>query len=76
MRRLYLHVSALNDAEYNLYVADLMELSFTGRYPAMRQDEDYDRVIIGVREVRAWFRGRYRSVTVADVDTVRINERK
>lgn len=68
MRRLFLHVSPLSDAEYNLYVADLMELSFTDRSAAMRQDEDYERVIIGVREVR--FRGRYRSVTVADVDMI------
>lgn len=52
MRRLFLHVSPLSDAEYNLYVADLMELSFTDRSAAMRQDEDYERVIIGVREVR------------------------
>lgn len=72
----YLHVSALSDAEYNLYVADLLELSFKDRYAAMRQDEDYERVIIDVREVRAWFRGRHRSVTVADVDMVCNNERK
>ena len=76
MRRLYLRVSALSDAEYNLYVADLMELSFTDRCAAMQQDEDYERVIIDVREVRARFRGRYRSVTVADVDMVCNNERK
>ena len=77
MRRLNLHASALTDTEYDLYTTSLDELS---EEHATNDDDDagnrsyddayYDRLSVGVREARAWFRGRYSHVPVSDIDLV------
>ena len=74
MRRLNLHGSALNDAEYSLYTASLDDLaeSHTTDDNNNRSHDDayYDRLTVGLREARAWFRGRYSHVPVSDIDSV------
>jgi len=68
MRKLALHASALNDAEYTLYTSSLKEIAFADDEPALDVDENdafYERITIGVREARAWFRGRYAHVGAA-----------
>ena len=77
MRRLNLHASALNDAEYDLYTSsldDLAESHATNDDETNRSYDDayFDRLSVGVREARAWFRGRYAGVSVADIDSVRL----
>jgi hypothetical protein len=76
MRRLNLHASALNDAEYALYTASLDDLaeSHTTNDDDNRSYDDayYDRLAVGVREARAWLRGRYSHVSVSDIDSVSV----
>ncbi|KAJ3543132.1 hypothetical protein NMY22_g3248 [Coprinellus aureogranulatus] len=67
MRKLSLHASALTDDEYTLYTHALKELAeidvnqpqLTGGQGADGDDEYYEGITLGVREVRAWLRGRY-----------------
>ena len=76
MRRLNLHASALTDAEYDLYTASLHDLAEESPPPPSHDDtvDDtdayYDRLSVGVREARAWLRGRYAGVAVGDIDAV------
>jgi collagen type III alpha len=35
-----------------------------------QDDEYFERITLGVREVRAWMRGRYSSLPTATIDTV------
>jgi hypothetical protein len=73
MRRLNLHASALNDAEYELYTASLTDLDDTEEEDATSTAHDdayYERMMIGVREVRGWLRGRYSHVSPASIDAV------
>jgi hypothetical protein len=72
MRALTLHVSALNDAEYDTYTDALNDLTNDGKV-ALTSDEYYDKVKVGVREVRAWLRGRFPTVSIADVDSVSLS---
>ena len=67
MRQLSLHVSALTDLEYSAYTEALHDLIADDQPPS----DDYQNVSVGVREVRAWLRGRYASMSLADVDAVR-----
>lgn len=67
MRQLSLHVSALNDLEYSSYTEALHDLIADDQPPS----DDYENVSVGAREVRAWLRGRYASMSPADVDAVR-----
>ena len=75
MRPLTLHVSALSDYEYDLYTASLNDLAtdtntdFTYTTP-VRDDAHYERTSVGVREVRAWLRGRYSNLPASDIDSV------
>ena len=66
MRQLSLHVSALNDLEYSAYTEALLDLIADDQPPS----NDYENVSVGAREVRAWLRGRYASMTLSDVDAV------
>ena len=69
MWALMLHVSALNDSEYDSYTDASNDLTADGNnVPA--SDEHYDKLSVGVREVRAWLRGRYSTLPLADVDAV------
>ncbi|KAH9930465.1 uncharacterized protein BXZ73DRAFT_90288 [Epithele typhae] len=64
-RPLTLHVSALNDAEYAAYTASLHDI-VEQPPPAV----DYDKLQLGVREARAWLRGRYPALTPASIDAI------
>jgi hypothetical protein len=70
MRQLSLHVSALNDLEYSAYTEALHDLIADDSANEAASD-DYENVSVGSREVRAWLRGRYASIPLADVDAVR-----
>jgi hypothetical protein len=72
MRPLRLHASALNNDEYDLYTSSLKELAEIeqGEGGGGQDDEYFERITLGVREVRAWLRGRYSSLPAATVDTV------
>jgi hypothetical protein len=71
MRSLFLHVSALNDDEYNLFTssfADLVALDLP-----LKIDDDFEKLTVSIREARAWLRGRYPDLPVIDLDQVRIS---
>ncbi|KIJ63004.1 hypothetical protein HYDPIDRAFT_176112 [Hydnomerulius pinastri MD-312] len=72
MRPLTLHVSALSDAEYNLYTASLDDLSVSSDTDpaAVHDDAHYERMSVGVREARAWIRGRYSDLPASDIDAI------
>lgn len=73
MRRLSLHASALNDAEYDLYTSslnDLAESNINNESNKSYDDLYYESLKVGIREARAWFRGRYSHVLVSDIDSV------
>jgi hypothetical protein len=72
MRALTLHVSALNDAEYDTYTDALNDLTTDGKH-ALTSDQYYDKVKVGVREVRAWLRGRFSTVPITDIDSVSLS---
>ncbi|KAH7912752.1 hypothetical protein BJ138DRAFT_1147554 [Hygrophoropsis aurantiaca] len=73
MRPLTLHVSALNDAEYQLYTESLIDLTVPCEDVAqntVHDDAYYEHMIVGVREARAWLRGRYSDLAVSDIDSI------
>lgn len=73
MRRLNLHASALSDVEYKLYTSALHDLTESTEDEASNHssdDEYYERFTVGVREVRAWLRGRYSHIPASDIDSV------
>jgi len=73
MRRLNLHASALNDAEYDLYTSsldDLAESNVDSNLNRSCDDAYYESLKVGIREARAWLRGRYSHVPVSDIDSV------
>lgn len=69
MRPLILHVSALNDLEYNLFTSSLNDLAVSP--DTVHDDAHFEAMSVGVREVRAWLRGRYPNLPTADIDKVR-----
>lgn len=71
MRPLDLHISALNDDEYALYTGALHDLAL--QIDGDTHDDTYYQTLsVGVRETRAWLRGKFSSVPAPDVDSVRI----
>ncbi|KZT07848.1 uncharacterized protein LAESUDRAFT_742648 [Laetiporus sulphureus 93-53] len=75
MRPLTLHSSALNDAEYTVYTACLRDLSEEDEndpdhVAAPRADSYNTDFTVGVREARAWLRGRYRSLAPGVLDSI------
>ncbi|PFH45493.1 hypothetical protein AMATHDRAFT_88789 [Amanita thiersii Skay4041] len=79
MRQLTLHASALNDSEYDLYTSSLNDIalqdehespSINGKPTVAHDDAHYERMTIGVREVRAWLRGRYSHVPATTIDAI------
>lgn len=71
MRRLTLHTSALNDAEYDLYTSSIQDLALVdSNLSNGRDDTFYEQISLGVREVRAWLRGRYQDTPVNTIDAV------
>ena len=71
MRQLVLHVSALNDDEYLLYTSSIADLVLDDNTTAKRDDAYYENLTVGVREARAWLRGRYSDIPIASIDAVR-----
>src|SRR6266478_2848416 len=63
MRPLILHASALSDGEYDFYTASLYDI--TTYEPSnddgtvVHEDVHFEQMSVGIREVRAWLRGRY-----------------
>lgn len=106
-RPLFLHTSALSDAEYAVYVDALHDVldepepepqpqpvtdvgarnrggggfgrndeGFGGNgggEKAKLTDEELEARLVGMREARAWMRGRYRDVGVSEIDKVRLS---
>ena len=80
MRRLALHTSALSDAEYELYTSSLKDLALSeddGGAASQRReddkpDEELEQLRMGVREARAWLRGRYGGVGAGVIDSVSV----
>lgn len=76
MRRLALHASALSDAEYDFFTKSLREIADDDlEHPKgtpTSDDASYEDISIGVREARAWFRGRYSRVSLSTIDGVGI----
>lgn len=70
MRHLSLHISALNDAEYALYTSSLNDIADDAQ-STTHDDTYYEQMKIGVREARAWLRGRYSHVPATSIDAVR-----
>ncbi|TFK20669.1 hypothetical protein FA15DRAFT_673261 [Coprinopsis marcescibilis] len=71
MRRLTLHASALNNDEYDGYTRSLKELAeVDGEAGGDDSDEYFERLGIGVREVRAWLRGRYPALGPQTIDSI------
>ncbi|KII91426.1 hypothetical protein PLICRDRAFT_508026 [Plicaturopsis crispa FD-325 SS-3] len=70
MRPLSLHVSALNDAEYALYIPSLTDLALAEDQKQSNDDAYFEGLTVGVREARAWLRGRYSDVSTSDIDTI------
>ncbi|EPQ53861.1 hypothetical protein GLOTRDRAFT_139912 [Gloeophyllum trabeum ATCC 11539] len=62
---------SLNDAEYDLYTSclhDLIDCDDDGKTP--HDDSYYERISVGVREARAWLRGRYPELSAGDLDSI------
>lgn len=76
MRPLILHVSALNDDEYDLYTTsfrDIIDTDDDQHTKTTHDDAYYDRTTVGVREARAWLRGRYTDLGTGDIDSVSLS---
>jgi hypothetical protein len=67
MRTLALHASALSDAEYDFFTKSLREIADDD---IAQDDGRYERISIGIREARAWFRGRYSRLSLSVIDGV------
>ncbi|RDX39832.1 hypothetical protein OH76DRAFT_1562308 [Lentinus brumalis] len=65
-RPLTLHVSALNDAEYTTYTNSIHDIVEADAAHA----PDYDKLAVGVREARAWLRGRYPALAPSTLDSI------
>lgn len=70
MRPLTLHSSALNDAEYAVYIACLRDLVEDDESNMKAGDTFYESMHVGVREARAWLRGRYATLAPGMIDSV------
>lgn len=70
MRQLSLHVSALNDSEYDFYTTSLIDLAEDESEPTARNNEYLDNLAVGVREARAWMKGRFSHIPVSKIDEV------
>lgn len=69
MRRLSLHASALSNPEYDLFTNSLKQIVDDDN-PDNADDVHLEKLVVGIREARAWLRGRYSDVSVANIDGV------
>jgi hypothetical protein len=70
MRPLTLHVSALSDAEYTFYTSAISDLAVASGDDSQHNNAYYENLSVGVREARAWLRGRFSDLPVSDIDVV------
>ena len=72
MRPLSLHASALSDTEYDVYTASLHVIADepTSDEDVVHDDAHYEQMSVGVREVRAWLRGRYSHISACTIDSI------
>jgi hypothetical protein len=68
MRPLTLHASALSADEYDLYTAAFLDI--VDEPHGAHDDTYYATTAVGVREARAWLRGRYPELAPTDLDAV------
>lgn len=74
-RPLFLHTSALSDAEYTAYFDALHDIFDEpepggGTSNSTPLHEDLEVHTIGMREARAWMRGRFKNMGLNNVDKV------
>ncbi|KAJ7594071.1 hypothetical protein C8J56DRAFT_427299 [Mycena floridula] len=69
-RRLDLHASALSDSEYSLYTSILSDITLSNDPDIPHDDAYYNQQTVGVREARAWLRGRYSHVPASNIDSI------
>jgi hypothetical protein len=75
MRPLDLHVSALNDDEFTFYTTSLNDLAIKSddlSEDEVHDDEYFHSLSVGVRETRAWLRGRFSNIPASTIDSVRV----
>ena len=72
MRPLVLHASALNDEEYSFYTSSLADLAIQSDDDSneLHDDAHFLALSVGVRETRAWLRGRFSNMPASTVDSV------
>ncbi|KJA17105.1 hypothetical protein HYPSUDRAFT_90920 [Hypholoma sublateritium FD-334 SS-4] len=69
MRPLALHASALSDAEYDLYTNSLRDIALADD-DGNKEDAYFEKISVGVREARAWLRGRYSHIPAPVIDGI------
>ncbi|KAJ8522784.1 hypothetical protein ONZ45_g661 [Pleurotus djamor] len=69
MRPISLHVSALNDSEYQFYTISLIDLAADDA-EKLEHGDSYDQLVVGVREVRAWLKGRFSHIQPSKIDEI------
>ena len=72
MRKLALHASALSDTEYDFFTKSLCQIADDDQNSS-DTDTHFENISIGVREARAWFRGRYSHLPASTIDGVRFS---
>lgn len=83
-RPLFLHTTALSDAEYTLYVGALHNIlgirntesggcGGDGERDANIMDEVLELQLVKMHEIHEWMSGRYRDVSINNIDKVRPN---
>lgn len=83
-RPLFLHTTALSDAEYTLYVGALRNMlgirntesggcGGDGAHNADVTDEVLELQLVKMHEIHEWLSGRYRDVSIDNIDKVRPN---
>ncbi|KAK2463758.1 hypothetical protein APHAL10511_004251 [Amanita phalloides] len=71
MRPLTLHASALSDVEYDIYTSSLNDIADgPSDSCAVHDDAHYEQMTIGLREARAWLRGKYSHMPVSTIDAI------
>lgn len=74
-RTLFLHLSALSNAEYDAYVEALRDVLDINDDPGASKitDEELEHKYTQVPVVRAWMKGRFRDLGVEGIDQVKIS---
>ena len=74
MRPLILHASALSDGEYDFYTASIYDITTdepsNDTETVVHDDVHFEQMSVGIREVRAWLRGRYSHIPAPTIDNI------